>query len=115
MVERRDELWEAISQNGKVVAVFFGDEHNYNRMLVTDETPVYLDGTTTNQNFTNPVWQIISGGAGAPFYAQQETPWSGDVECFYPSKHYCLVSVDGYKVSLKVISDSGEIVDEYVL
>jgi hypothetical protein len=31
VVERRDELWEAISQNGKVVAVFFGDEHNYNR------------------------------------------------------------------------------------
>lgn len=114
VVERRDELWEAISQNGKVVAVFFGDEHNYNRMCVDSETPAHLDGSA-NANFTNSVWQIISGGAGAPFYAQQETPWSGDVEVFYPSKHYCMVSVDGDKVSLKTISDSGEIVDEHVL
>jgi 3',5'-cyclic AMP phosphodiesterase CpdA len=67
VIERRDALWEAISQDGKVVAVFFGDEHNYNRMSVDDETPVYLDGST-NPNFTNPVWQIITGGAGAPFY-----------------------------------------------
>ena len=114
VIERRDALWEAISQNGKVVAVFFGDEHNYNRMSVDDETPVYLDGSA-NPNFTNPVWQIITGGAGAPFYAQQDTPWSGDVERFYPSKHYCMISVDGGKVSIKAISDSGEIVDEYVL
>jgi hypothetical protein len=114
VIARRDELWEAISQNGKVVSVFFGDEHNYNRMSVDSETPVYLDGST-NPNFTNPVWQIITGGAGAPFYAQQDTPWSGDVESFYPSKHYCMISVDGGKVSIKAISDSGEIVDEYVL
>ena len=114
VIERRDELWEAISQNGKVVAVFFGDEHNYNRMSVDDETPVYLDGST-NPNFTNPVWQIITGGAGAPFYAQQDTPWSGDVESFYPSKHYCMISVDGGEVALKAISDSGEVVDECVL
>lgn len=114
VVERRDALWEAISQNGKVVAVFFGDEHNYNRMSVDSETPVYLDNTP-NPDFTNPVWQIISGGTGAPFYAQQDTPWSGDVKSFYPSKHYCMVSVNRDKVSLKVISDSGEIVDECVL
>ncbi|MEA1870185.1 MAG: metallophosphoesterase family protein [Euryarchaeota archaeon] len=114
VIERRDALWEAISQDGKVVAVFFGDEHNYNRMSVDGETPVYLDGST-NPNFTSPVWQIITGGAGAPFYAQQDTPWSGDVESFYPSKHYCLISVDGGKVSLQAISDSGEIVDECML
>ncbi|MEA1908706.1 MAG: phosphate ABC transporter substrate-binding protein PstS family protein, partial [Euryarchaeota archaeon] len=114
VIERRDALWEAISQNGKVVAVLFGDEHNYNRMSVDSETPVYLDGLT-NPNFTNPVWQIVTGGAGAPFYAQQDTPWSGDVESFYPSKHYCMISVDGGEVSLKAISDSGEVVDECVL
>ncbi|KAF5414708.1 MAG: 3',5'-cyclic adenosine monophosphate phosphodiesterase CpdA [Candidatus Methanogaster sp.] len=114
VIERRDALWEAISQNGKVVAVFFGDEHNYNRMSVNDGTPVYLDGST-NSNFTNPVRQIVTGGAGAPFYAQQDTPWSGDVERFYPSKHYCMISVDGGKVALKATSDSGEIVDEWVL
>jgi|GEM_PF-186415 len=114
VIERRDALWEAISQNGKVVAVLFGDEHNYHRMSVDSETPVYLDGSV-NSNFTNPVWQIVTGGAGAPFYAQQDTPWSGDVESFYPSKHYCLISVDGGEVSLKAISDSGEVVDECVL
>ena len=114
VVDRRDELWEAISQNGKVVAVFFGDEHNYHRTLINKDTPVYLDGTS-NLDFVNPVWQIVSGGAGAPFYAQQETPWSDFVGSFYPSKHYCMIQVNGDKVTLKVISDSREIVDEVVL
>ncbi len=114
VVERRDELWEAIGQNGKVVAVFFGDEHNYNRMLVNRDTPVHLDGSA-NPNFAHPVWQIISGGAGAPFYAQEGAPWSDYVEVFYPSVHYCLISVDGKNVSMKVKSDTGEIVDEVPL
>jgi hypothetical protein len=114
IVDRRDELWEAISQNGKVVAVFFGDEHNYHRTLIDSETPVYLNGSS-NRNFVNPVWQIVSGGAGAPFYAQQATPWSESIECFYPCKNYCLISINDNGVALKTISDSGEIIDECIL
>jgi hypothetical protein len=115
VVDRRDELWEAISQNGKVVAVFFGHEHNYHRTSIDSETAVYLDGSS-NSNFTNQVWQIVSGGAGAPFFAQQqEMPWSKSVECFYPGKHYCMIYVNGDEVRLKVVSDSDEIVDQCVL
>ena len=114
LVQRRDRLWEAISQNGKVVAVFFGDSHNYHRTLINSKTPVHLNGSP-NQNFINPVWQIISGGAGAPFYAQENAPWSGFVEYFYPSKNYCMIHVNGDTVKLRAISDSGEIIDECVL
>ena len=114
VVDRRDELWGAISQNGKVVGVFFGDEHNYHRTLINEDTPVYLDGTS-NPDFTNPVWHIVTGGAGAPFYAQQETPWTDWVESFYPCRHYCMIYVDGANITLKVTNDSGEIVDDCVL
>jgi hypothetical protein len=114
LVERRDELWEAISQNGKVVVVFFGDSHNYHRTLIASKTPVHLDGSS-NRNFVNPVWQIVSGGAGAPFYAQEDTPWSEFVECFYPGKNYCMIYVNDDRVKLRVISDSGEVIDECVL
>ena len=114
VVDRRDELWEAISRSGKVVAVFFGDEHNYHRTLITDKTRVYLD-MSPNDDFKNPVWQIISGGAGAPFYAQEEMPWTDWVESFYPNKNYCLIDVNGDEVTMKVINDSGEIVDQCTL
>ncbi|VUT24019.1 MAG: Calcineurin-like phosphoesterase [Candidatus Methanolliviera sp. GoM_asphalt] len=111
VIDRRDELWEAISNSGKVVAVFFGHEHNYSRMLIDGRTPVYLDGSS-NQNFKYPVWQIVSGGAGAPFYAQQKAPWTKNVRYFYPGKNYCLIEVNGERASLKVLGDSGEVIDE---
>lgn len=112
--QRRDELWEAISKNGKVRAVIFGDEHAYNRMPV-DDGLTYTDpvtGETIDPDFPNPVCQIISGGAGAPYYAQDTTvPWADNVKVYSTQKHYCLFEVIGPKVKLKVYTDTGQLID----
>ena len=49
----------------------------------------------------------------APYYAQdQSVPWAQQVASFAISKHYCLFSVNGRKVGLTVISDTGQVLDE---
>jgi hypothetical protein len=115
LFDRRVALWEVLSQNSKVVAAFFGHEHNYNRMLVDRKTPIFSDNSP-DPKFINPVWQIVTGGAGAPFYALGRTdPWSNSVKKFYLTRHYCLISVKDEKIELTTISDSGEVVDRCML
>ncbi|MDP8240910.1 MAG: metallophosphoesterase family protein [Candidatus Hatepunaea meridiana] len=107
VVERRDEIWQAFATTGKAVCGNFCDEHNYNRTLINSDV---------NNKFKSPVWQIISGGAGAPFYTQDKSvPWASSVKAFSTQMHYYIITVDGSKVSLEVYGITGELIDEAVL
>jgi hypothetical protein len=110
VVAQRDKLWEIISYYD-VLAVGFGDEHNYQRVLIDKDTPVHPDGTT-NPEFVNPVWQIVNGCAGAPFYAQQEAPWTNNVKKFTSQIAYTIFSVEGSRVYVETYSRDGQIIDE---
>ncbi len=104
VIDMRNRFWGTVSKYGKVIAVMFGDEHNYNRTRI--DSAIHPD-------YQFPVWQIISGGGGAPYYVQDKSvPWAKKVESFAPSKHYCLFTVDGNRVSLTVYSDTGQILDQ---
>jgi hypothetical protein len=103
VVDMRDRFWQLVSQHDKVLAVLFGDEHNYSRTLIDEKI---------NPAFQHPVWQIVSGGVGAPYYGRDKTmPWAKNVVAFTASKHYCLFSVAGRHVSLEVYSDTGQLMD----
>ena len=103
VLEMRDEFWSILSEN-EVVAAFFGDEHNYSRSLI---------GPKFNPAFPNDVWHIVSGGCGAPFYAQEKgLPWTPFVEKFDSAEHWCLIRVKGGKVELEVFGENEELVDK---
>ena len=103
VVDMRNRFWKIVAKYNKVLAVLCGDEHNYSRTRVD---------STVHPDYQFPVWQIISGGCGAPYYVQDKSvPWVGQVESFAISKHYCLFAVDGIQVRLTVYSDSGQILD----
>lgn len=106
IIERRDQFLDILAnQSTKVVAVMAGDEHNYNRMRIDDATPRYPDNwDKPQQPLRQPFWQIINGAAGAPFYAQQQTPWSAAVEGFTVQNALCLFDISGKKVLLRVIN-----------
>jgi len=94
---------ETICAHSKVVAVMCGDEHSYSRTLVDQRL---------NARYRSPVWQIISGGVGAPYYAQDKSaPWYDHVECFTAARNYCLVTVDGKKLGLYVFAEDGQIIE----
>jgi len=104
VVDMRNRFWQLLARHDKVVAFLCGDEHNYSRTIVDAEV---------DPSFTRPVWHIVSGGAGAPFYVQDTSvPWSDKVEAFFPVNHYCTFDVGDDRVSLTVYSTAGVIIDE---
>jgi hypothetical protein len=114
IIERRDELLDlCVNQSSKVVAFLCGDEHNYNRMRVEESTPRYPEGWDKPRlTLRRPVWQIINGAAGAPFYAQQQLPWSASVQGFTVQNALCFFEIDGKKVVIRVINpDTLETID----
>jgi hypothetical protein len=111
VVERRDRWWSMIAGSPKSLLVVNGDEHNYSRMLVNSETPVYLNGSG-NSGFQYPVWQIVTGGAGAPYYTQAQMPWSDAVVSFTTRQHFISLQFEPEQVLLQVIGVNGELIDE---
>ncbi len=56
------------------------------------------------------------GLLGAPYYAQEQTPWSEHVQGFTTQNALVLIHVDGKKVSIEVINpDTLELIDEAVI
>ncbi len=125
IVEVRNKLWTMLSKTKKVSVVLGSDEHNYQRMLITRSTPV---GTMTDDkngdgilndgvlspvsSFGPPLWFIVSGGAGAPYYTQQVTPWHEAVKAFSPRHHYILFRAHGHALGMEVYTNNGELIDE---
>ncbi|MEM6532994.1 MAG: metallophosphoesterase [Myxococcota bacterium] len=106
VLERRDAFLQILLRH-KVLAVFFGDEHNYSRTRIDRSLDPKYDGT---------LWQIISGGAGAPYYAQNRSvPWVNNVEAFEPVHHVVIVDVNGDDVWLRALTTQGETIDEVEL
>ena len=61
---------------------------------------------------TRNIYQINNGAAGAPYYAQQKTPWSAFTSGFTTQNAVCLFKVNGKKLSMVVINpDTLEEVD----
>jgi hypothetical protein len=91
------------SSSSRVVAVFCGHEHNYSRTLIDD---------SIDKTFTSRIWQIITGGGGAPFHPQERAPWSQNVKAFSPRQEYCIVSVAGQTAKLRVYDLAGNLIDQ---
>ncbi len=103
VIDMRNRFWKTVSNKSKVLAVLCGDEHNYSRTLID---------SSVHPDFRFPVWQIISGGCGAPYYVQDKSvPWVDKVKAFAIDKHFCLFTVDGKTVGLEVYNDSSQLLD----
>jgi len=103
VLDMRERFWGTIARYDKVAAVFASDEHNYSRTIID---------ASVNPAYEHPVWQLVSGGGGAPYYTRDTSvPWADNVRCFSTSRHCCLVTVEGRRAKLEVFSDSGELLD----
>lgn len=106
MVAMRDRFARLLGAHG-VLALVCADEHNYSRLRVDDGV---VEGVE------RPFWQLVSGGAGAPYYAQErDVPWADRVAFFDPRQHYLRFDVDGAKVELVVIGVVGEEIERVTL
>ncbi|MGF1469020.1 MAG: metallophosphoesterase [Sandaracinaceae bacterium] len=106
VIEQRRRLFTVLARHG-VAAIIHGDEHNYSRTRIHDGLVEGLE---------RPLWQIISGGAGAPYYARDEdVPWADDVRVFDARQHLVIVSVQGERATARVLARSGETIDRFDL
>jgi len=115
IIERRDEILDIIvNKSTKVRAVLTGDEHNYAKTEVGPETVIYPeDYPLPKLKLSRTIWQINNGSAGAPYYAQEETPWTPKVSGFSTQNVLVLFDVNGKQINMRVINpDTFEDVDE---
>ena len=118
IVENRNEMWSILAASPKTVAFITGDEHAYSRLMLDETTDVghmrLPDGGEAT--FAHPVWQVTSGGAGAPRYDKElDLPWSPQLRAHSTQPHYAFFRVDGGDVTLEVFSQTGQRIDSVVL
>ncbi len=118
IIERRDEYLDLlINQSSKVRAILTGDEHNYARTEVGPGMAMYPEEWPGEVlEFRRTIWQINNGAAGAPYYAQQQTPWTDRVQGFTTQNALVLVKVKGEQIDVQVLNpDTLEEVDRFSL
>lgn len=118
IIERRDEFLNIlINKNKKTLALLVGDEHNYCKLKLGTDTKIYPDDYPDKKlKLKRTFWQINNGAAGAPYYAQEKTPWTDWVSGFTTQNALVLFYVDGKSVKMKVLNpDTLELVDELIL
>jgi hypothetical protein len=143
IIDVRNELALMVAENKKVAAVLGSDEHSYHKILIDKNVPVGApgsddkngDGKICQENETcsplkslkYPVWYLTCGGAGAPYYSEDPTPWNtywknfkgtlpphtSQRGCYYYSsqENIFIFSADKDKISVTVHNLYGEIID----
>lgn len=133
IVEVRNDLIRLVTANPKVACVLGSDEHAYHRTLISKDVPLGdpkkddadNDGIVCEPNEScsaldvhHPTWFITSGGGGAPYYAEEPTPWNeylknarpGDY--FYTSQANILIfKAEGDTFGLEVYNPYGQRID----
>ncbi len=118
IIERRDQLLDLlVNKSRKTRAILTGDEHNYNRLRLTPQTPIYPPGYNKPMiKLSRSIYQINNGAAGAPYYAQEQTPWTPFVSGFTTRHALVLFHVKGKNIDVEVIDpDTLEAVDRFPL
>ncbi len=118
IIERRDELLEIIvNKSSKVRAILTGDEHNYNKMEVGPNTKIYPENWQKEKiQLARTIYQVNNGAAGAPYYAQEQLPWTPFVTGFTTQNAVVFFHVDGKSIIMKVLNpDTLEEVDYFEL
>lgn len=115
IIERRDELLDVIvNKNQKVAALLTGDEHNYCKTHITPEANIYPEGWDKPKlELKRSIYQINNGAAGAPYYAQEITPWTPYTTGFTTQNALVLFHVEGERIRMEVLNpDTLDKVDE---
>lgn len=103
VTDMRDRFLSVVNRHRKVVALLTADEHNYSRTRLDDRD---------SSSLTRPIWQLTSGGAGAPHYLQdQSAPWSARVKAFSSRLNACFFVVTPAGIGLRVVAEDGTLLD----
>ena len=87
------------------MAILTGDEHNYSFLEVTPLTNIYPEGYEGKRiTLSRAIYQINNGAAGAPYYAQEQMPWTPHVRVFTTQNAVVFFHVDHDDIDLEVLN-----------
>lgn len=118
IIERRDAILDIlVNDSEKFRAILTGDEHNYNKLKIGPGMERYPENYAPDKvELKRTIWQINNGAAGAPYYAQEELPWSQRVSSFSTKNVLTLFQVDGKELRMEALDPrSFEKVDSLML
>ena len=118
IIERRDQLLDLfVNKSKKVIAILTGDEHNYAKTEIGPDTNIYPENYKPEKiKLTRTIYQINNGAAGAPYYAQEQTPWSDKATGFTTQNALVLFRVNAKNIDVEVVNpDTLEKFDGYKL
>lgn len=106
IIERRDQLLDLlVNKSKKVTAILTGDEHNYCKTEIGPETPIYpKDWMQSKIRLSRTIYQINNGAAGAPYYAQEITPWTGYTTGFTTQNAVVYFHIEGGTIEVEVVN-----------
>ena len=114
IIERRDQYLDIlVNKSKKTRAILTGDEHNYAKTELGPETVIYDDNWDKEKlKLSRTIYQINNGAAGAPYYAQEKTPWTPWVTGFTTQNALVIFEVNGDNIMMEVLNpDTLEKVD----
>ncbi len=105
IIERRDQLLDIlVNQSTKVKAILTGDEHNYCRLKITPNTPIYpKNWNKPKLKLIRTIWQINNGAAGAPYYAKEHLPWTKNVLKFSTENAVIIFEINPNKNKIHIV------------
>jgi len=118
IIERRDELLDIlVNKSQKVRAILTGDEHNYAKTEISPKTSIYPKKWEGKKlKLSRTIYQINNGAAGAPYYAQEKTPWTPFVSGFSTQNALVLFHIEGDIIEMEVMNpDTLEPIDKLKL
>ncbi|MCK5856473.1 MAG: hypothetical protein KAG64_03225 [Bacteroidales bacterium] len=118
IIERRDEMLDILVNKSKKFRILLtGDEHNYSRLVVDNNTNIYPDDWAGKKiKLNRPFVQIVNGAAGAPYYAQETLPWTPSLKKFSSQYALVLFNIEGDKIEIEVINPNTlETIEKVVL
>jgi hypothetical protein len=137
IVEVRNDFLRMVHGSRKVAAVLCSDEHAYHRVLIDNQVPIGdpLDDDANGDSIIAwatdepaspvddlafPVWYVTCGGGGAPYYAEQPSPWNrywkeqDNTDDFYrysSQENFVVFDTDSTRVEMTVYNVFGEVLD----
>jgi hypothetical protein len=105
----RDVFWKVVDQTPGAI-VFCGHEHNYSRRLIDSSFNETIG--KKSYEFGSEVYQIITGGFGAPLYTKYSSKKNIIIPPV-PQYHFTVVDINDSGVNIQAINIDGEIIDSF--
>lgn len=106
---QRAKLWDMIDSSVNPM-VFCSHEHNYTRRHIDSAFNTTIGGVAFK--YDKSVYQLTSGGFGAPFYKQYESKKNVDVPPIVEN-NFLVIDINGTKITVQAYNLEGKLLDSF--